>query len=156
MSFLAFIKIWLSQIFIVSTVNISHQFSRFGSHQPRFSYQHIPGLQNFPPMYCKLPTTLSNNMNNIWEVNSINLLLSWKILWADSQCFVSSFHLAWGCVLAHSSVFSGIFFHLCSHSHVGIVLVLSPMCVGWALAKTTHIPCYRCRFPVVKYLTPTQ
>lgn len=27
---------------------------------------------------CRSPTTLSNNINNIWEVNSINLLLSWK------------------------------------------------------------------------------
>lgn len=39
-------------------------------------------------------------------------------------CFVSSFRPAWGCVEAHSSVFSGISFHLCAHSHVGIVLVL--------------------------------
>lgn len=53
---------------------------------------------HIPLMYCKLPTTLSNNMNNIWEVNSINLLLSWKILGADSVCFVSSFRPAWGCV----------------------------------------------------------
>lgn len=36
--------------------------------------------------------------------------------------FVASFRLAWGC--AHSSLFSGISFHLCAHSHVAIVPVL--------------------------------
>lgn len=76
-------------MFIISTVNISHQFSHSSSQIRQDFHIGTSELQSFPPMYCKLPTTLSNNMNNIWDVNSINLLLSWKILRADSVfCFL--------------------------------------------------------------------
>lgn len=41
------------------------------------------------PLLCRSPTTLSNNINNIWEVNSPNLLLSWICSRANCFCFVS-------------------------------------------------------------------
>lgn len=88
---------------------------------------------------CKSPTTLSNNINNIWDVNSIYLLLSWIsreqpvsalfLFCVSPQAMVSTL------VSVPWDLLAFAYLCVCVCSHAGFIflffLIFEHMCEAW-------------------------